>query len=96
MRRRQRRSSALDALEREDRALLELFGAIPVIERAPADGRLDLFADEGSTAHSPLQLHPGDPRWYERAPVASPVLTWYAHRHGDRGLARREGVERAA
>ncbi len=87
--------SAVMALVR-DQVTWERDVAIPMIERALEDGRLERFADDGATVHAPMQLHPDDPRWFERAPVVSRLLTWYTHRHADRGWARHADVERAA
>ena len=75
--------SAVMALVR-DQVTWERDVAIPVIERALEEGRLHGLTDEDIAGHEPMRLYPDDPCWYERAPVVSRLVIWYARRRGER------------
>lgn len=59
----------------------ELGEAIPAIRReVPPDERAQRFHDERYIDHhAPTNLSPKGPRWYERAPIVSRVLTVFDH-----------------
>jgi hypothetical protein len=71
-------------------ALLDLVGpgiewdleeAIPTIRRTlDRDRRVDLFRSAGYVSrHAPTHLDPDGPKWWERAPVVSRLVTVYQH-----------------
>jgi hypothetical protein len=57
----------------------ELGVALPELKRSPeaADHRDDLKTARHLSAHAPTNLHPDGPRWWERAPLISRLLTIY-------------------
>jgi hypothetical protein len=59
----------------------ELDQAIPTIEKAldPRPGSAPFRSAHYVRVHAPTKLDPSGPRWYERAPVVSRVLTVWDH-----------------
>jgi hypothetical protein len=58
----------------------ELAQALPVVGAAMRSGNLGhLHSARHVIRHAPTNLDPGGPRWHERAPVVSRVLTIYDH-----------------
>ena len=68
---------------------------ITTVRRTKIGSRVGRLADEDIVGHEPMRLHPDDPCWYERAPVVSRLVTWYARRRGER-LAGEAGTVRGA
>ncbi len=57
----------------------ELHVALPDLRKAleAADGEDELKTAEYLSVHAPTNLHPDGPRWWERAPVISRLITIY-------------------
>jgi hypothetical protein len=57
----------------------ELHVALPDLRKAleAADGEDELKTAEYLSGHAPTNLHPDGPRWWERAPVISRLITMY-------------------
>jgi hypothetical protein len=56
----------------------ELGVALPKLKRAMhADSENELKTAEYLSSHAPTNLHPDGPRWWERAPLVSRVITIY-------------------
>jgi hypothetical protein len=57
----------------------ELTSALPDVKRAlqATDREDELRSARYLSAHAPTNLHPDGPRWWERAPVISRLITVY-------------------
>lgn len=71
----------------------ELAEALPTIRTALPEGVRDrsLHSARHVRRHAPTNLHPEGPRWWERAPVVSRLLTIFDHLRDFPSAARRPG-----